>query len=191
MRALRYNVELPFHLYLKQWVHGTRPGYFLTQLRKAKNPDKLGKTPEITDRDSFDLWLSNTMANFRQTKREQEGHYELQLRERHSNRLQYNSSRPKNSKNSRFRRQSNRQSQNKGEDDLKRQGPGYRQERNPHSKLLDKKPNQQDSNRSNPTGRFDMAKVKCFNCGKLGHYASNKVSAAQKTTQAVERDTRE
>ena len=136
MRALRYNVDLPFHLYLRQLLHGTRPGYFLTELRKAKNPKSIGQLPQIHDRDSFDLWFSNTMANYRQTQREKEGHQELQLRDRQRNRNRDSGPR---SRNSRITSRTNRQNKRTTED-LKRQGPGYRQERNPHSKLLQSRP---------------------------------------------------
>ena len=59
--------------------------------------------------------------------------------------------------------------------DFRRQGPGYKQQRNPHSKLFDQKknePSNKGDNAKKAGNTRDMSNVKCYNCGKMGHYAS-------------------
>ena len=126
MRAKRYGIKLPFHIYLRQWMCGTRPGYFLTELRKAKNPSEPGKTPIVHDRDSFDLWYHNQLANYRQTQREQEGHQQLKLQERYSNRNSFNRQNSQPSKKTSDNYRNARQPHNPNNRDLRRQGPGYK-----------------------------------------------------------------
>ena len=110
------------------------------------------------------------MGNFRQTQREKEGHQELQIRDRQRSRNRTYSPRTRTRQ---LGNRSNTRGQNSGKRsrDLKRQGPGYRQERNPHSNLLEQKGTREPPTK-NSEGTVDMTKVKCFNCGNFGHYAS-------------------
>ena len=160
MAAKRYGVRIPFSAYLRQWMHGTRPGYFLTELRKAKNPASPGKMSMVHDRDSFDLWYHNMMANFRQTKREQEGHMQLKIKDRQNNYAQYRNRPMQSSRKARTTPSSTTRK------DLQRQGPGYKRERNPHSQLFQRERSESDktktANNSNKPDK-DMSKVKCFN----------------------------
>ena len=80
----RYGTQVSFKNYLEQWCVGTRPGTFLTALRKAKNHSSDGKTPDVFDRPSFNQWKAAYLSNARQIAREKQRFYELQQRNGHA-----------------------------------------------------------------------------------------------------------
>ena len=148
----RYGTEIPFSDLLEKWATGTSPGFFLSELRKAKNQVHPDKPPLIHDRQSFELWKNAMISNARQTRIEAERHQELiARRERQQPKSRYV-----------------KQPYTPAKSDTK---PGERQQtakRNPHSNLLRKR----SETNTTPGRKRDMSKIKCYNCNQMGHFAS-------------------
>ena len=75
-----FNIHVPFKDYLEQWCSGTRKGFFLTSLQKAKNPVTGGAKPLVHDMQSFQNWKTNILDVIRQTQRENERRMQLHAR---------------------------------------------------------------------------------------------------------------
>ena len=167
----RYGTVIPFDDYLKKWSTGTNPGFFVSELRKAKTTVSPALQPIIRDRSSFQDWKTAMLANALQTRREQETHRELIAR---SKRMEVprtpNTRRYKPTPGNTIAKGGGRT--NRGN----RDGPGYRKQRNPHSLLLADKPAntpvQKTQTSGKAPGKKDRSQVQCFNCLEFGHFTS-------------------
>ena len=131
----RYGTTIPFDDYLQKWSTGTNPGFFVNELRKAKNSVIPGMHPIIRDRNTFQDWKTSMLGNALQTKREQDTYRELVER---SKRNSYPSTPVKKKFTPKSHNTSTHGTDRSPQKD--RDGPGYRKTRNPHSLLLTDKP---------------------------------------------------
>ena len=155
IRLRRYGATIPFAHYLEQWCTGSNRGFFLNELRKAKNPATVGAVPLVHDMISFQNWRATMLDNLRQTQRENDRHFEL------VSRAQRASSRRRGKGPTNNGRQI--QKDDPGSFPKKSQD---RELRNPHSTVLQSTP------KDKKPGTRDMSKIQCYNCGKFGHFAS-------------------
>ena len=63
IRLRRYGTTIPFAHYLEQWCTGSNRGFFLNELRKAKNPATVGAVPLVHDMISFQNWRATMLDN--------------------------------------------------------------------------------------------------------------------------------
>ena len=148
----KYGTEIPFEDLLEKWATGTTPGFFLSELGKAKNQIHPDKPPLIHDRQSFELWKNAMTSNARQTRMEAERHQELIAR------------RERSQQNSRH----TKQHFTPAKSDTPPNQQQRTAKRNPHSNLLRKRSDTENS----PRKKRDMSKIKCYNCNQMGHFAS-------------------
>ena len=179
----RYGPEIPFDRFAEQILIGTKATSFVIKFRQVFRPLNPILRPTVRNYEEFEQWFTAWKTQQREIERQKERQNQISGKSQPKAGLAKGPrSTPKkpltNVKKEKQKTSERRPPQDKFEKLKKRLFPkdNSSKPRLPHSRLFRR-------SRKEPP---DMSKIKCYNCGKLGHYASKCPEVKRERTPLME-----
>ena len=180
----RYGPEIPFQRFAEQILIGTKATSFIIHFRQVFRPLNPMLRPTVRSYEEFEVWFESWKRQQREIERQRERQKQISGKQPGKagpgKAAGPTPKKPSSTSRDDGKKAAERGLQKEKLDRLKKRlfpKDNTPKTRLPHSRLFRK------GRRREPP---DMSKIKCYNCGKLGHYASKCPEAKRERTPLME-----